>query len=53
MVNGVRVKRLVVVVRAGRRRKAKVAIGSELVWVLVLSCGWRSDCGVCVSLSMS
>ena len=55
MVNGVRVNRLVVfVVSAGRRRKAAVAIGRELECVLsYLEEGGLSDCGVCVSLSMS
>lgn len=35
--NGVKVNRLVVLVSAGRRRKAAVAIGSEMECV-VLSC---------------
>jgi len=53
-VNGVRLKRLVGLVSAGRRRKAAVAIVGELRCVVSgLSEGVQRDCGVCVSLTMS
>jgi hypothetical protein len=55
MVNGLRVNRLVVLmvlVSAGRRRKAALAIEGELECCVYLVSGVLSDCGVCVSFNV-